>query len=388
MTRQVYIVGGAIRNALMGLPINDMDYVVVGATPEEMLAEGYQQVGADFPVFLKDGCEYALARTERKIGRGYHGFDVDASPEITLEQDLLRRDLTVNAMAVRVDRWEEFLDNDCDMTFLEDPYGGWEDIQGGHVRPVQLETFVEDPLRVLRAARFAATYDMDWTREMREAAAVVLKSNELATIPNERWVLEIEKALKQCKTDGAVSRFAAYLYQLRPMYSATADYVVNNVLRDAAETKTSYAAKLLALCPDSSLGERVRDVFGISNVMADQIGVARDLEILTLQLMVGTNEVGPMYNRDAGVTSLMSLHHRLSSGKTGVDRAFADPFLKELERGDLAMHLLDQTARIFKEVTFNTVTMPPGTQPNMYGRVIYLERERAVLKMMAKENPV
>lgn len=144
---QIYKVGGAVRDRLLGIPVTDIDRVVVGATAEEMLAKGFRPVGADFPVFLdpKSGEEYALARTERKSGRGYGGFVFHASPEVTLEQDLVRRDLTINAMA------------EDDHGNLTDPYHGQRDLEARVLRHVS-PAFAEDPLRVLRVARFAARY--------------------------------------------------------------------------------------------------------------------------------------------------------------------------------------------------------------------------------------
>lgn len=144
---QIYLVGGAVRDALLNLPVKDRDWVVVGATPDELLALGFQQVGADFPVFLHPDNheEHALARTERKSGKGYQGFDCRFSPDITLEEDLLRRDLTINAMA----RDES--------GHIIDPYGGQQDLQQRLLRHVS-PAFSEDPLRVLRVARFAARF--------------------------------------------------------------------------------------------------------------------------------------------------------------------------------------------------------------------------------------
>ncbi|KPQ03164.1 tRNA nucleotidyltransferase [Marinobacter sp. HL-58] len=141
----IYLVGGAVRDELLGLPVKDRDWVVTGATPDDMLRQGFKQVGADFPVFLhpKTGEEYALARTERKQGRGYHGFAVYSAPDVTLEDDLRRRDLTINAMAKTTDGE------------LVDPFGGSKDIQARSLRHVS-EAFAEDPLRILRTARFAA----------------------------------------------------------------------------------------------------------------------------------------------------------------------------------------------------------------------------------------
>ncbi len=144
---RAYVVGGAVRDALLGLPVHDRDWVVVGATPRQMLDAGFVPVGRDFPVFLHpiSHAEYALARTERKVGPGYHGFDVHAAPDITLEQDLLRRDLTINAMAQ--DRAGDIID----------PWGGREDLASRVLRHVS-PAFAEDPVRILRLARFAARF--------------------------------------------------------------------------------------------------------------------------------------------------------------------------------------------------------------------------------------
>lgn len=144
---KVYLVGGAVRDTLLKAPVEDRDYVVVGATEQQMLEQGYQRVGKDFPVFLHPQTkeEYALARTERKNGHGYTGFSFDAQPGVTLEEDLLRRDLTINAMAMDADG------------ILIDPYGGEQDLRSGILRHVSA-AFREDPLRVLRVARFAARF--------------------------------------------------------------------------------------------------------------------------------------------------------------------------------------------------------------------------------------
>ncbi|MCT9810408.1 multifunctional CCA addition/repair protein [Acidovorax sp. Be4] len=149
---QILMVGGAVRDQLLGRPVNDRDWVVVGATPEQMVAQGYQPVGRDFPVFLhpKTHEEYALARTERKSGRGYRGFAVQSSPDVTLEEDLARRDLTINAMAAP-EGWPE-------SGTLSDPYGGRRDLQAKLLRHVT-DAFREDPVRILRVARFAARFD-------------------------------------------------------------------------------------------------------------------------------------------------------------------------------------------------------------------------------------
>jgi tRNA nucleotidyltransferase (CCA-adding enzyme) len=187
MGKAVYLVGGAVRDALLGLPHRERDWVVTGCTPEELLAEGYRQVGASFPVFLhpETGEEYALARTEHKQGHGYHGFAVDFHPGVTLEEDLERRDLTINAMA-----------RDAGGRLI-DPFGGVRDIEARVLRHVS-PAFREDPLRVLRAARFAARFaplgfrvhptTLDLMRE-------ITSSGELEHLVAERVWLEIASAM-------------------------------------------------------------------------------------------------------------------------------------------------------------------------------------------------
>jgi len=183
---RVYRVGGSVRDELLGRAGGDRDWVVVGATPELLTASGYKPVGSDFPVFLHPDTreEYALARTERKHGRGYRGFEFFASPEVTLEDDLARRDLTINAMA----RDEQGR--------LIDPHGGEADLHAGVLRHVS-PAFVEDPLRVLRVARFAARLGFvvapRTQRLMREVAA----SGELATLAPERVWQELARGLAE-----------------------------------------------------------------------------------------------------------------------------------------------------------------------------------------------
>jgi len=184
---QTYLVGGAVRDSLLNIAIKDKDWVVVGSTPAELINLGYSQVGADFPVFLhpKTKEEYALARTERKSGSGYQGFNCDFNPDITLEEDLLRRDLTVNAMAQNDDG------------SIVDPYNGQRDIKEKKLRHVS-DAFSEDPLRVLRVARFAARFaHLGFTiaDETIELMRDIANSGELALLTPERVWQETERAL-------------------------------------------------------------------------------------------------------------------------------------------------------------------------------------------------
>ena len=186
---KVYLVGGAVRDQLLGLPVKDRDWIVVGADPATLLSLGYQQVGKDFPVFLnpKTKEEYALARTERKSSAGYTGFICDFSPTITLEQDLIRRDLTINAMAQSEDGE------------IIDPYGGKQDLDNRILRHIS-PAFSEDPLRVLRVARFAARYHSLGFKIASETLALMAElaqSGELQHLTAERVWLETEKALNE-----------------------------------------------------------------------------------------------------------------------------------------------------------------------------------------------
>jgi tRNA nucleotidyltransferase (CCA-adding enzyme) len=189
----IYLVGGAVRDALLGYPVAERDWVVVGARPEELLQQGYQQVGKDFPVFLHPQTkeEYALARTERKRGHGYTGFVVDCDPNVTLEDDLLRRDLTINAMAQDTEG------------HIIDPHGGRADLEQRLLRHVS-DAFVEDPLRVLRTARFAARYaHLGFTvaASTLSLMAEIVAQGELAHLPTERIWVELERALRERDPD-------------------------------------------------------------------------------------------------------------------------------------------------------------------------------------------
>ena len=186
---EVYLVGGAVRDELLGLPVKDRDWVVVGSSPEEMTRRGFRPVGRDFPVFVhpQTGEEYALARTERKTGPGYHGFTFHSDPEVTLEDDLRRRDLTINAMARSADGE------------LLDPHGGRADLEAGLLRHVS-DAFAEDPVRILRVARFAARFaargfqiadgTLDMMRQM-------VAAGEVEQLVAERVWQEMASALEQ-----------------------------------------------------------------------------------------------------------------------------------------------------------------------------------------------
>lgn len=190
---QVYLVGGAVRDQLLGRTVSERDYVVVGATPEQMLAAGYMPVGSDFPVFLHPHSkeEYALARTERKSGVGYGGFTFYTSPDLSLEEDLIRRDLTINAMALAEDG------------SIIDPYGGQQDLQDRLLRHVS-PAFIEDPLRVLRVARFAARYaPLGFTvaPETLSLMQSLVNQGEINHLTPERIWKETQRALTEDRAD-------------------------------------------------------------------------------------------------------------------------------------------------------------------------------------------
>lgn len=190
---QVYLVGGAVRDRLLGLPVGERDWVVVGARPEELERQGYVRVGKEFPVFLHPETreEYALARTERKVGPGYTGFTTEFSPDVTLEDDLRRRDLTINAIAE---------DQDGN---LVDPFGGQRDIEARVLRHVS-EAFVEDPVRVLRLARFAARFtSLGFTiaDETRDLMKQIVAAGEMDALVPERVWKETQRALDEARPE-------------------------------------------------------------------------------------------------------------------------------------------------------------------------------------------
>ena len=190
---QIYMVGGAVRDRLLGRPVNDHDWVVVGATPEQMLALGYLPVGRDFPVFLHPETreEYALARTERKSGRGYRGFVVQSSPDVTLEEDLSRRDLTINAIATSADT--------SSTQGLFDPYHGARDIAARVLRHVT-DAFHDDPVRILRVARFAARFtDFSVAPETMELMRSMVAHGEADHLVAERVWQELARGLMEEK---------------------------------------------------------------------------------------------------------------------------------------------------------------------------------------------
>lgn len=187
---KIYLVGGAVRDKILGLPVKDKDYVVVGATPEQMMNKGFRPIGKDFPVFLhpKTQEEYALARTERKTAKGYHGFKFNTDTSVSLEDDLARRDLTINAMA-----------QDVESQKIIDPYNGQEDLKKQKLRHVS-SAFTEDPVRILRIARFAARYEylgFSVDNDTNQLMQQMVNNGEVDSLVPERVWQELSKALNE-----------------------------------------------------------------------------------------------------------------------------------------------------------------------------------------------
>jgi tRNA nucleotidyltransferase (CCA-adding enzyme) len=263
---QVYKVGGAVRDALLGLPVQDHDWVVVGATPEQMIESGYLPVGRDFPVFLHPRTreEYALARTERKTARGYHGFAFVTAPDVTLEQDLARRDLTINAIA------------EDERGLLIDPHGGQRDLAQRVLRHVS-EAFVEDPVRILRLARFAARFaDFRVAVETMALMRRMVAHGEVDHLVPERVWQELARGLMEHKPSrmfevlrecGALARLLPEVDRLwgvpqRPEYHPEVDTGVHlmMVLDQCARLQAPLAVRFACLCHDLGKGTTPPDV--------------------------------------------------------------------------------------------------------------------------------
>ncbi len=279
---KTYLVGGAVRDALMGLPVQDRDWVVVGATPQEMLDAGFTPVGKDFPVFLHPRTheEHALARTERKTGPGYHGFDVHSAPNVTLEEDLARRDLTINSIASPVDstRGSSTFDaqNASHRAFLVDPYGGQHDIANKVLRHVTL-AFREDPVRILRVARFAARFaDFTVAPETAELMRSMVADGEADHLVAERVWQELARGLMEAQPSrmfavlrdcGALVRLLPELDRLwgvpqSPEHHPEVDTGVHVmlVLDQAAQRGASLAVRFACLTHDLGKGSTPADV--------------------------------------------------------------------------------------------------------------------------------
>jgi tRNA nucleotidyltransferase (CCA-adding enzyme) len=260
-----YIVGGAVRDTLLGRPVNDRDWVVVGSTPEAMLAAGYTPVGKDFPVFLHPQTheEYALARTERKTAPGYRGFTFHAAPNVTLEDDLVRRDLTINAMA------------QDEHGALIDPHGGRHDLADKRLRHVS-DAFAEDPVRILRLARFAARFpDFTVAPETMDLVRRMVQAGEVDALVAERVWQELATALmeprpscmlRMLRDGGVLARLLPEVERLYGVPQPEAHHPeidtgvhLEMVLDQAARLRAPLAVRFACLCHDLGKGETPRE---------------------------------------------------------------------------------------------------------------------------------
>ena len=232
---KIYLVGGAVRDQLLHRPVKEKDWVVVGATPSDMLQKGFKQVGKDFPVFLHPDTkeEYALARLERKVGKGYTGFTFDTSPQVTLEEDLKRRDLTINAIAL-----------DAATGNIIDPYHGQQDLNAKILRHVS-QAFIEDPVRILRVARFAARFSaFSVAPETIDLMKKMVENGEVNALVAERVWKEFEKAL----TEDHPERFFEVLAQCSAQAVLFPKNIAIDALIKAAKFSPIIKIRFAALC--------------------------------------------------------------------------------------------------------------------------------------------
>jgi tRNA nucleotidyltransferase (CCA-adding enzyme) len=312
---KAYLVGGCVRDELLGLPIQDRDWVVVGETPDSMVKRGFRPVGKDFPVFLHPDTheEYALARTERKSGHGYKGFTVHASPDVTLEEDLARRDLTINAIAKSIDG------------VLIDPYGGQVDLKTQRLRHVS-PAFVEDPVRVLRLARFAARFQFDVADETQSLISDMIAQDELSHLVPERIWQELSKALQTQQPSlfftclrklGALEILFPDVDRLfgvpqEPRWHPEIDTGVHvmMVLDQAAKLSPDISVRFAALCHDLGKGLTPDEVLPrhtgheassvqLTKALCEQLRVPAETRDLALKVAEHHTEVHLFFERDA-----------------------------------------------------------------------------------------
>ena len=376
---QTYLVGGAVRDELLGLAVKDRDWVVVGATPEDMLKQGFTQVGADFPVFLHPDTreEYALARTERKQGHGYHGFSVYSAPDVTLEQDLQRRDLTINAMA-RSDQGE-----------LIDPFNGRKDIERRSLRHVS-EAFTEDPLRILRTARFAARFrplEFRVCEQTMELMRAMVQQGEVEHLVPERVWQEIRRAfheqepgtffevLREC---GALARLIPELDKAR--YFDAALKALRCMHRHGGTTEQRFAA-LLSPLPASDCKTRAQALKAPND--------CQDLATLTTRFIPVLAESLPDL---PAADTLLTLFDNADLWRR--PERFA-ALLQVLactlpEAAGKALQLLQQAADATTEVSARAL-MAEGFQGRELGQAIRRQRltsiKQAISQTTAEDNP-
>lgn len=302
----IYTVGGAVRDALLGLPVKDRDYVVVGADPEQLQALGYQPVGKDFPVFIHPDTheEYALARTERKTAPGYAGFAFHAAADVTLEQDLMRRDLTINAIAM--DKQGNLID----------PYGGQADIQNKIFRHVS-SAFAEDPVRILRLARFAARFpDFSIASETMQLMQTMVQAGEVDALVPERVWQELSRGLMEIKPSrlfqvlqecGALQKILPELVALDTVQHTSSSQSEKNcysialqVVDEAAQHNASLAIRFAVLLCDTAMLNEHSDVVSTSTKLTSLNTTFVEAACARLKIQNEVRDVSIMFTREAG----------------------------------------------------------------------------------------
>lgn len=388
------MVGGAVRDELLGLPVRDRDYVVVGASPEQMIRLGFRPVGRDFPVFLHPQTqeEYALARTERKSGRGYHGFTFYTAPTVTLHEDLQRRDLTINAMAISQDGQ------------LIDLFGGQADLAAGILRHVS-PAFTEDPVRILRIARFAARFELDTLAgfniapETDKLLRAMVTAGELSALAQERIWQEIAQGLlekhpaRMLQTLRAVGALAVVFPEL--------DQVFGKMLKAPAVEQEAGAAICMALTKSAleslDLVERFSLLFwGIANASDDDShtllsGISTRLRLpkelgATAKLLLTITKNLPGLT-SASPESLLDFLYRIDAWRKPERLVF---FNKLLPIGAKAFGWPDHDWRLSWQnlnralIRSQAVDLPnilaatPDIQVNQMGAAVYAARLRAI----------
>lgn len=288
----IYLVGGAVRDALLGRPVKDRDWVVVGATPEDMIRQGFRQVGADFPVFLhpQSNEEYALARTERKRGHGYHGFVVHSAPDVTLKDDLRRRDLTINAMAQAEDG------------SIVDPFNGQADLEKRLLRHVS-PAFAEDPLRILRVARFAARFaplGFCIAEETRALMRTMVEAGEVEHLVPERIWQEMQRALLEASPTvffSVLQDCGALAILMPSLATAMEQEPAPNALRAlqfASELSESLTIRFAALTGS------LQDAAGVDS-LCDRLKAPNDCRALATHLAANADDLLGEARNDPGL---------------------------------------------------------------------------------------
>lgn len=310
----IYTVGGAVRDALLGLPVKDRDYVVVGADPEQLQALGYQPVGKDFPVFLHPDTheEYALARTERKTAPGYAGFAFHAAADVTLEQDLMRRDLTINAIAMD------------EQGNLIDPYGGQADIQNKIFRHVS-KAYAEDPVRILRLARFAARFpDFSIASETMQLMQTMVQAGEVDALVPERVWQELSRGLMEKKPSrlfqvlqecGALQKILPELAALDTVQHTSSFQSEKNlysialqVVDEAAKHNASLAIRFAVLLCDVAKLNDYSDVASTSTKLSSLNTTLVEAACVRLKIQNEVRDVAIIFAREASNLHLSLIH--------------------------------------------------------------------------------